>query len=314
MTHSFLSVAEHCHNITESYLAITSNNPTILETQSVIRLTKCYILDEVLTKWDVQTGEITFSYNGGKDCQVLLIIYLGCLYTFYHRKIVDSPYDDKYHDLPIQRLPAAYIRDSETFESLEDFVDSTVDCYCLSLYESPKDKGLSMAHAFEEYLNLYPSTKAIIIGIRHTDPYADNLMHIQKTDAGWPDFIRIQPILHWKLVNVWSFLLYSGEEICGLYGLGYTSIGSINCTTRNPHLRSERKVAAGNERNQVDNQFKWEIDHAYGKTVATDYVKLSKISPSDLDIILNNDKYSYYPGWYLINDNLERAGRLANLK
>ncbi|AGO12538.1 AaceriAER198Wp [[Ashbya] aceris (nom. inval.)] len=312
MTHSLFEVAKRCSKITESYLLITSNSTIIQSTQNAIRVTQRCLLEEVFPKWNPLEGAISFSYNGGKDCQVLLIIYLACLWEYFMRGVADSQYDAQYQRLWIQRLPSVYIDQAETYESLEKFVDATVERYALALYESPKDRKVTMAEAFKHYLELYPKTKAIVIGIRHTDPYAENLIPVQKTDAGWPEFMRVQPLLHWKLANIWSFLLYSGEEICGLYQVGFTSIGGISSTTRNPHLLAA-KGAAEDERvldeEQIKNHFTWEISNAYELEPAEGTPRCSPLTEGDSRLIASHTQQDYLPGWFLINDRWERAGR-----
>ncbi|AAS52879.1 AER198Wp [Eremothecium gossypii ATCC 10895] len=312
MTHSLFEVAKRCSKITESYLLISSGSAIIQSTQNAIRVTQRCLLEDVFPKWNPLEGAISFSYNGGKDCQALLVIYLACLWEYFMRGVAESQYDAQYQRFWIHRLPAVYIDQAETYGSLENFVEATVERYALALYESPKERKVSMAEAFKDYLELYPKTKAIVIGIRHTDPYAEKLSPVQKTDAGWPEFIRVQPLLHWKLANIWSFLLYSGEEICGLYQVGFTSIGGINSTTRNPYLlatkaATEEGTVSNEER--INNHFTWEISNAYGLEQADDKPHCSALTDDDLRLIASHSQQDYLPGWFLINDRWERAGR-----
>lgn len=326
--------AERCYNITQAYLSLPGHTSIIEETQDAIRLTKTYLLADIFQRWNPFGGEIAFSYNGGKDCQVLLMLYLGCLWEFFLESIADSQYPFRYQKFPLKRLPTVYINQVETFETLDKFIKNTTARYCLSLYESPRNQT-SMQRAFQSYLDLRQETQAIVIGIRHTDPFGSELKCIEETDSDWPRFMRLQPILHWRLSDIWSMLLYSGEEICGLYGLGFTSIGSVNGTVRNPYLRNSSEVEpALRNRNDVSfeaaatttttttttngepavdvkNHFLWEIEHAYGKQTVDEHVNVSAISESDARLIFAQDSNSFYPGWYLINDSWERAGRIS---
>lgn len=81
--------------------------------------------------------------------------------------------------------------------------------------------------------------KAIFVGIRRTDPYGQHLKHFQKTDKGWPDFIRIHPVIDWRYKDIWNFLRVLGIPYCILYELGYTSLGGTDNTVPNPDLRRE---------------------------------------------------------------------------
>lgn len=299
-------VAHHCYNLTTSYLQIENATSIISETQDAIKLTRRYFLNDIFPTWSPLNSEISFSYNGGKDCQALLLLYLSCIWEFFVLTLQDCQYGRKYHAFPLKELPTVFIDQEQTFLTLEKFVSESSKRYCLSLYESGRDteKDSSMAEAFEQYLGVHPEMQAFVIGIRHTDPYASNLKTIQRTDADWPDFLRLQPLLHWKLENVWSFLLYSNEPICGLYGVGLTSIGGISNTIPNPYLKIDQE-------NSPDLKFEWEIKHAYSQdqnhpdgTVCT-----SKVDPNDLKL-LDQPQDHYLPGWYLIDDSLERAGRI----
>jgi 3'-phosphoadenosine 5'-phosphosulfate sulfotransferase (PAPS reductase)/FAD synthetase len=48
--------------------------------------------------------------------------------------------------------------------------------------------------------------KAIIMGNRRSDPWSQNLKSIDQSSPGWPDFVRVFPILDWSYANVWEFL------------------------------------------------------------------------------------------------------------
>ncbi|KOH52634.1 MTG1p putative GTPase peripheral to the mitochondrial inner membrane [Saccharomyces cerevisiae] len=167
-------------------------------------------------------------------------------------------------------------------------------------------KSLKKNLTRDRFLKIYPETEAIVIGIRHTDPFGEALKPIQRTDSNWPDFMRLQPLLHWDLTNIWSFLLYSNEPICGLYGKGFTSIGGINNSLPNPHLRKDS--------NNPALHFEWEIIHAFGKDAEGE--RSSAINTSPISVV-DKERFSkyhdnYYPGWYLVDDTLERAGRIKN--
>lgn len=101
---------------------------------------------------------------------------------------------------------------------------------------------------FLTYLNYNTLIKAIIVGIRHTDPYGSTLKLEQKTDTdrGWPDFMRINPILNWHTSEIWYFIKwlqlksYDSDFVityCSLYDDGYTSLGGCDSTVRNPRLK-----------------------------------------------------------------------------
>ena len=298
-------ISAYCHEITKQYLAIPKEQSRIIaETQESIRITKKYIMEEIFSKWNPFNGEISFSYNGGKDCQVLLLIYLSCIWEHYDLGKCTLQ-DERF---PLQKLPTVYIASEETFSTLEDFIVMTTERYNLSICKCKLDKtkNISMANSFEIFLEEHPVTKAVLLGVRHSDPFGNTLKAIQKTDLNWPEFMRLQPLLHWKLAHIWSFLLYSNESICGLYGIGFTSIGGVSETVPNPYLLKGECSAS-------NSTFQWEIKNSYGsennKNEHGKDVNITVVSEKDL-AVLNQVGTQHEPGWFMIDDQLERAGRI----
>ena len=131
-------------------------------------------------------SSLSLSYNGGKDCLVLLIIYLAALSTHPH--------------LP-PSLESIYIVPPNPFPEVETFVDQSSTTYHLSLTRLAR---ASMKAAFEDYLAEKKEVKAIFVGTRRTDPHGGSLTSFDATDHGWPPFIRVHPVIDWHYVEVWS--------------------------------------------------------------------------------------------------------------
>lgn len=66
------------------------------------------------------------------------------------------------------------------------------------------------------------------------------------TDSNWPQVMRCSPLLDWHYSQVWDYLLTLHVPYCTLYDEGYTSLGGINNTVKNPSLRLEDKVSGCN--------------------------------------------------------------------
>lgn len=123
----------------------------------------------------------------------------------------------------------------------------------LPLVRSPEQKEdkavkvVTFRDAFAYYLETHPQVKAIFVGTRRTDPHGGHLTHFDMTDGNWPRFMRIHPVIDWHLDEIWAFLRSplladreSGKEFleyCDMYDQGYTSLGGVGDTLRNPKLR-----------------------------------------------------------------------------
>jgi len=89
----------------------------------------------------------------------------------------------------------------------------------------------------EEYLkNGNPLCRGVFLGQRTTDPWCSNLDLSTHCTSGWPDIMRINPILYWSYNDIWHFLGRYNLPYCCLYDQGYTSLGDIKETIPNPLL------------------------------------------------------------------------------
>lgn len=95
----------------------------------------------------------------------------------------------------------------------------------------------TLKSTFEDYLARNPRVKAIFVGTRRTDPHGGKLKDFDRTDRGWPDFMRINPVLDWHYAEIWAFIRHLGLKYCPLYDQGYTSLGGTGDTHPNPRLR-----------------------------------------------------------------------------
>ncbi|GEQ70175.1 hypothetical protein JCM33374_g3851 [Metschnikowia sp. JCM 33374] len=171
--------------------------------------------------------EIAVSYNGGKDCLVMLTLLLAAI----HRKVSSST--DLHEDY---KLDSIYINSEQPFAELDTFITESNKEYSLN----PITINSSMKEGFEHYLKeINPKTKAIVVGIRYADPYGSSLRYQQETDHNWPKFLRIHPILHWEYCEIWDFIMACNLPYCKLYDQGYTSLGGVDTTLPNKFLQSE---------------------------------------------------------------------------
>jgi 3'-phosphoadenosine 5'-phosphosulfate sulfotransferase (PAPS reductase)/FAD synthetase len=184
-----------------------------------------YIRAQVTYFDDVfRTEELSISYNGGKDCLVLLILYLTAL----SRHAAKTPSFTFPRD-----IQSVYIISSHPFPEVGDFVSTTTKTYQLDLTHY----SLPMQEAFSVYLKEFPKVKAIFVGTRRTDPHGGNLTFFDRTDHGWPDFMRIHPVIDWHYVEIWSV---SAIDPC-LFGDGDYMIKTRKLT-RNSSFDNSRSL------------------------------------------------------------------------
>ncbi|CAG8462920.1 6340_t:CDS:2 [Ambispora gerdemannii] len=170
------------------------------------------IIEEALNRYGA--NGLALSFNGGKDCTVLLHLFSAALYKFTQK------FGEK-----IPKIQCVYITPPNPFAEVDTFVEESIRRYGLDLI---KLKG-PMKQALASYLKQRPSVKGILVV--HLSDFAP-------TDPGWPNFMRIHPILDWHYNQIWEFLRNLKVPYCDLYNLGYTSLGSTVNTRANPDLRN----------------------------------------------------------------------------
>lgn len=198
----------------------------------MIRFTYKNLITNIL---NLSLEEIAISYNGGKDCLVMLVLLLATIHKMFSSSSVENP---SFNLLPADyKLDSIYINAETPFPELTDFIHQSTEHYHLN----PIIIKSSLKEGFEYYLKkVNTNIKSVVVGIRYTDPYGEDLQYEQRTDHHWPDFLRIHPILHWNYVDVWDFLLGCDIEYCEMYDQGFTSLGGIHTTVQNPFLKIDK--------------------------------------------------------------------------
>ncbi|KAI0459713.1 phosphoadenosine phosphosulfate reductase [Xylaria acuta] len=264
---SLYDVCLEIRNKVDDFLAEDHRGSTLQDVQARVR-EAIGVVDEAFQRYEPQ--EISISYNGGKDCLVLLIIILACL---AHRfappnknstsKIPNGSSDPKHFP---EKFQAVYIVSPHPFSEIDDFVVSSSAEYQLEVtrYE------LGMKQGLEAYLADHPDIKAIFVGTRRTDPHGEKLTHFDPTDGGWPGFMRVHPVIDWHYAEIWAvrrellsrpgfygrnegelvtnksqFIRHLEILYCPLYDRGYTSLGGTKDTQPNPNLKKHDKNGVG---------------------------------------------------------------------
>ncbi|KAF7504879.1 hypothetical protein GJ744_001600 [Endocarpon pusillum] len=305
---SLEAVCADLHARVTAFLNKTPGSDSTGKVQEQVRIS-ISVIEKALT--DYEFSSLSLSYNGGKDCLVLLILYLYSLYSHFRPSAklaaAASSTSSSNHNMTTTSnppppsspsgpfptsIPAIYAQSPDPFPAMDNFVTTSSQRYHLdlctirtnprpgqhshthehrSLKPSPlsnsdpptrpetppgdASKRITIRDAFATYLShtsnatstrpLPNKIRAIFVGTRRTDPHGENLTHFDRTDHGWPDFMRIHPVIDWRLSEIWLFLradeLKEADgkplEYCEMYDEGYTSLGGVGDTVRNPRLR-----------------------------------------------------------------------------
>jgi len=164
--------------------------------------------------------QIFLSFNGGKDCTVLLHLVYNLL--------------KKRSNLENSTLLCIYLQPEEPFEEVEKFVgECSINYFPIVIKSGLGKKQDVLFRICEEYTEL----KACFMGCRRTDPYCQDLGDFEMTTKGWPDLMRVNPLLDWTCDDIWNYLKIYNVPYCSLYDIGYTSLGDKTNTAPNPHLK-----------------------------------------------------------------------------
>ncbi|ROW04512.1 hypothetical protein VMCG_05024 [Cytospora schulzeri] len=230
------------------------------------------IIDEALGRYSLE--ELSLSYNGGKDCLVLLVLILACLPRHYEStssattESSSSPSSDSLSattttipknntnntltsQIPTNTpAPPTPIRPGTpqpfptTLQSVyivspQPFaeVDAFVGESVARYHLDLCRYSLPMRAALGAYLEERPRLRAVFVGTRRTDPHGASLAHFDPTDDGWPAFVRVHPVIDWHYAEIWAFIRHLDIPYLSLYDQGYTSLGGTKDTHPNPLLK-----------------------------------------------------------------------------
>lgn len=115
------------------------------------------VLNQALEKYERK--QIFLSFNGGKDCTVLL--------HMLSELIRDS----------VDELKVIYFRSLDPFQEIEDFVKSCETFYGINISTIESDRG--MKEVLTEICEKDNDIAAAVMGSRRTDPWCKNLNSFQ---------------------------------------------------------------------------------------------------------------------------------------
>ncbi|GMI60049.1 hypothetical protein ScalyP_jg1225 [Parmales sp. scaly parma] len=185
---------------------------------------------------------IYVSYNGGKDAVVVEVLYRLAL-AVHNNKHENS--DSKTTPPPL----SIFFDDPQDFTQIKSFVSSTSTYHDLSLIRLLNcDFKSGLSSIINSSSEGGGRNLAFVLGTRNSDPNGANQDVFSPSSDYMPPFMRVNPIIDWDYGLVWAFLKFvegaaeagadpAVEAYCGLYDEGYTSLGRVGETGKNPALR-----------------------------------------------------------------------------
>jgi FAD synthetase len=214
-------------NINETKINNEKSNFITVLKQSIL------ILEEAIIKYN---GSLAISFNGGKDACVAFHLLRYVLYKLEKSSLL-SP-SSSLSSTSENKINIIYFYDDNEFSEITEFINEIKDKYGLNynIY-----KYSSMIVGLQEEVN--NGVKAIIMGLRKGDPYSEEAVYFDPSTKGWPPFMRVNPILNWTYEHIWEFLIKAKLSYCKLYDYGYTSLGNVNNTQKNPALEIKDSIS-----------------------------------------------------------------------
>ena len=200
-------------------------------------------------------NNLVLSYNGGKDSCVIFYL-VQALFSKSGNPILEYLQDQGYESelgeinsyresfkIDQWRYIFFQYNQEEEFSEIIDYMDQIELDYSIVIEKCTNKIKDDLETLVSEH-----DVSTVILGNRRTDPYSETLLHVQKSSEGWPDFTRIHPILDWSYWDVWKFIKFFNFKVCVLYDQGYTSLGLISNTRKNPYLI--KKMGSGDSPNE----------------------------------------------------------------
>lgn len=214
------------------YKRLSTHNPPLPHVQLSLRT-----LDAAFRLY--KPANVCVAFNGGKDATVVLYLALASFARYVALQSKDANASHDSNGLTLEsssRLNCLYLTGTsdDNFPEVNDFVEQTVASVPL-LHTIRVEMGIR--DGIENFVSSRNSQCAFMMGTRRTDPHGKNMERFEPSSPDWPPFMRVNPILHWRYADVWTFLRTFEIPFCSLYRHGYTSLGSVSNTSPNPALR-----------------------------------------------------------------------------
>ncbi|CCW68773.1 unnamed protein product [Phytomonas sp. Hart1] len=163
--------------------------------------------------------DIAVSFNGGKDCVVVVELLREVLgletlknITFFFLENPDAEF------LEMTQFRSKYFK-----ERLQGVKLHKIDS---------RDGMIQGMWSVKRQFKV----KIFFMGTRKDDLSEPPPYPWELNSEGWPSMLRVYPILNWSYGDVWNYILSASVPFCVLYSCGYTSLGDCRSTQKNSKL------------------------------------------------------------------------------
>lgn len=191
-------------DLVAKYREVETTNPPLFEKvkQSVDILFKAFD--------DFGIDCTIVSYNGGKDSDACAHLWRLALYLYLDAKGRLGEYQET-----VDNSIFIVFHSPEDFEEINKHLKETVSSIGVQVYHSSKSFKEGVKGVIDHY-----GTKAVVLGVRRSDPQGTNLNVHTPSTPDYPPFMRVLPLLEWTYGDVWNFLLTFQIPYCELYDQG----------------------------------------------------------------------------------------------
>ena len=153
---------------------------------------------------------LVVSYNGGKDSDVCAHIWRLALYLYLEQQGRAQEYDEM-----VSECLFIVFHNPLDFEEIDAHLERTTRAIGVRVAESHDSFKEGLVSMISTY-----GIKAVILGVRDTDPQGIGLDYFAESTPDFPPFMRVFPLIHWTYGDVWRFIFAFSIPYCSLYREG----------------------------------------------------------------------------------------------
>ena len=219
---------------------ISYTHPSHLDSSLCLKIWDSLSTLSSILKSIESSDNLLLSFNGGKDSSVMFYLMQAAFSNLSKENsiisyLIENGYEDHIPNISLQintwRYAFFEFKEEEEFQEIIEYCDEIAKEFHISI---DKFSG-KIKEDLEKLVNEENITN-VLIGNRRTDPYSLKLQAVEHSSEGWPDFTRVHPILDWTYQEIWDFLNFFKFNVWCLYEEGYTSLGRVHNTRKNPYL------------------------------------------------------------------------------